>query len=1111
MRVPFRKNSDPFGPLIIANRNATWRAALEENIKILRLNGTDIQEIVRIRQDYLESMHKTLRSMIISGLFRSNTVSQMLEIAKLMDFTSVCTGPPTSIRRVIMAKSGKIPTVRRFDPFYRTWDAYTKVMEDTNKFFHMNAGNLCGMVELLIAQLFFKFAHTNKTWTFFYCTVIFESGNGHFSTHTPDGPLPNRLKVNNVGSDFTKDRATDVWSAMYDVLLIPKKDRYYEALTNMRSTPTVMENIACATAVAGKVINTPQPETNFQCMAMTENRDDQGALIHFGLARGAEGNNVTAFGRVEDPVTKNGVASQKRKITPVCILQISTNRPPKGADDAEKGKTIDAVAAVIQNGMNPPAQKKTKGSFGNSGSESVIPRNQELSDEMKHTVANFLAFSQNIAGLNVALLNNIGAAPIEVSTVSLGTYAWLCFYIKQYAGGMFDGFMVEGFSRAMEGYKSRGVIFSIWIKTISAMGRLQDMDEVVRQLWGDIQYDALPLVAIPGVSCNILYRCLNIGCFAILAVLAADLEIPYISWKSLSRFFGATGPPAEDDPDVTYREEFVILRDYVIRCLDSNRFCPNDDSPFGVHENISCYITNDGTDNTMLPTHKTSLMRIPVSKDKEDGEDITTKVAQRIESKVGRQLVTIMQMGPGFYPYKYALIKLLNEFKPDFRGLRCPREMYFSKKHFQVLGILQLATGMADYDDPDPMACAKTANFKAGPNDIRSNAVGLNLWSALGLVSLMGGTELHSNLTKTVSNKMMEIILSYSPSGFTPGGISPGFDYDLVTTKPIKLYHPAEDRPNHFWRPENAAFVHTGVLTLAPAIGRFLPEDCFALPLPDIAKTLHCDIMEVPGNAYTVSLFPFLFLESSREGLTYVSCHQSTPTLEPDVWYSFHIPHFSDGEYGAMIIHSKEDTVVVSHFNQDRTLKDTHQLDMFDWDDFLRKENMVITPLLKRLGACVSLDAPDDSDTQGVVPGRKILGCLISYPEHEALFNPSTCSYQALITKEMDVSEIFFHDVLTRALVPVGEILYLDADVIQDARFHIPTGVGRVLYTRLSVPNTDSPVEGKLYVAASYQPMNARGRRESFSTCVTFVVNPWDVQLASEYIGNPKDVVKHLK
>lgn len=214
-----------------------------------------------------------------------------------------------------------------------------------------------------------------------------------------------------------------------------------------------------------------------------------------------------------------------------------------------------------------------------------------------------------------------------------------------------------------------------------------------------------------------------------------------------------------------------------------------------------------------------------------------------------------------------------------------------------------------------------------------------------------------------------------------------------------------------------------------------------------------------------------------------------------------------------MIIHSKEDTVEITRYDRDRALKNTYQLDMFDWDDFLRKENMVITPLIKRLGACVSLDAPGgdvEDGTQGAA-GGKILGCLISYPDHGGLFNPSNCSYQALITKEMDVSEIFFHDVLTKALVPVGEPLYLDMDVIQDDRFTIPTGEGKVLYTRLSVPNTAHPVEGKLYVAAVYQPLNARGRRESFSTCVTFVVNPWDVQLASEYSGPARDIVKHLK
>jgi hypothetical protein len=205
-----------------------------------------------------------------------------------------------------------------------------------------------------------------------------------------------------------------------------------------------------------------------------------------------------------------------------------------------------------------------------------------------------------------------------------------------------------------------------------------------------------------------------------------------------------------------------------------------------------------------------------------------------------------------------------------------------------------------------------------------------------------------------------------------------------------------------------------------------------------------------------------------------------------------------------MAIHSKEDTVVITRFGKDRALKDTYQLDMFEWDDFLRKENMVITPLIKRLGACVALDAPEGT-------ARRILGCLISYPEHGALFNPSTCSYQALISKDMDVTEIFFREVLTEALVPVGEVLYLDMDVISDDRFTIPTGAGKVLYTRLSVPNTAQPVEGKLYVAAVYQPMNARGRRAGCTSCVTFVVNPWDVQLASEYSGDTANIVKHLK
>jgi hypothetical protein len=113
----------------------------------------------------------------------------------------------------------------------------------------------------------------------------------------------------------------------------------------------------------------------------------------------------------------------------------------------------------------------------------------------------------------------------------------------------------------------------------------------------------------------------------------------------------------------------------------------------------------------------------------------------------------------------------------------------------------------------------------------------------------------------------------------------------------------------------------------------------------------------------------------------------------------------------------------------------------------------------------------------------------------------------------MEVTEIFFYKVLRHALVPVGEVLYLEMSVIEDDRFRAQGGTSgtKVLYTRLSVPNVRVPEEGKLYVAALYQPINNRGRRENYSSSITFAVNPWDVQLVSEYKGDTRDIVKNLK
>jgi hypothetical protein len=79
------------------------------------------------------------------------------------------------------------------------------------------------------------------------------------------------------------------------------------------------------------------------------------------------------------------------------------------------------------------------------------------------------------------------------------------------------------------------------------------------------------------------------------------------------------------------------------------------------------------------------------------------------------------------------------------------------------------------------------------------------------------------------------------------------------STQPVKLYIPTiKQRPQHFLRPNEPSFVRNGVLPIAKACGRFAPEDIMHAPwLSAVAKQLHCDVMEVPANAFTV--LPFIF------------------------------------------------------------------------------------------------------------------------------------------------------------------------------------------------------------------------------------------------------------
>ncbi len=182
-------------------------------------------------------------------------------------------------------------------------------------------------------------------------------------------------------------------------------------------------------------------------------------------------------------------------------------------------------------------------------------------------------------------------------------------------------------------------------------------------------------------------------------------------------------------------------------------------------------------------------------------------------------------------------------------------------------------------------------------------------------------------------------------------------------------------------------------------------------------------------------------------------------------------------------------------------------LDFSTWEETLRAKGIVITPLIERAGAAVAIvETHPETQTKTTT-----IACLVPPAENDGrLLDVCDLTYHALLSADMLTARVFFVDILTDSLLPVGEILYLNMQVLDDAKFREMGRAGKLLYTRLDIPHVRVPEVGKLYVTCLHQPRGSSRRSSKGATAITLAVNPWDVQLASEYTGDPSNVIKNL-
>ena len=688
--------------------------------------------------------------------------------------------------------------------------------------------------------------------TFFFVTISVMAGNGHFQCMTPDGPVPCRIKPNTTGMDFLLARVMEIWNALYDKIMIPPKDRHNLILNCMRYTATVWENLVTAQAAAGRLVAVPPPDANFQAMSLTEIRDSLKSLIQYGPPRNEQIGQTVSLNSQEVNTTR--VALTKRKLGNNNIVVLASNVGSKNGEQKEEGNTLDVVCHVLPAGVAPPVPKRRRIELNDTETNANTARNQPL--ENQEIAVNCIAYTSNMAGLYVGLLNHIGAFSTEINPVVSSALDWGFFYIKQYVSSSMDTFIRDNFSRMREGYKSRAVIMSIWLKTIHALSLGKSKDETIQHIWFDIHTDAVSMACVPLVFCNLLARGVHMGSLIMSNVIATHLRCPVVSIKNLNAFFDMEAPPDPARMDAGFRDDFQQIQEFIRLCFSNNRFCPPEDSPICRMSNISCYISGDATQDLLPVNPKTSLLRVPLGKDKDESNDITYKVALRIAAQFGEELFGQCHMGPDVSTYRLALVYLVERFAPDFRGLMS-HKTFFSRKHLTVLGLQHMAPGMPDYMDSPHPPFARQFNIRVR-EQVQSQAIGVNVWSLLTVASLIGSTDLDPYVSDCFANSLAEIILSHAPASITPGDIcaTPRFN---TSGQPAKLYIPGfMPRPKHFLRPNEPSFVRNGILPIAKACGRFAPEDLLHVPqLSALCKQLHCDIMEVPANAFTVSVLAF--------------------------------------------------------------------------------------------------------------------------------------------------------------------------------------------------------------------------------------------------------------
>lgn len=853
----FSASVDPFKALIVVNCQKIWWDGFVKDVAYRRNNGMSVDQAVDSFQRYLMGVICNHRGMIEGGTFRSKAISQMMFICDTMNIEEVCRLSDRSLFHRLRRMRARMSTNRRYDRMDCALATLLDMFQEINRSFYLNSANLAFLFELMISHLMYNFGGINDTWTYFFAMIMIMSGNGHFKVTVAGGAvIHDNRKINSTGTDNTVNRKGDIMDTIYDPLGIAHHERFLKMLGCSRFSATVFEQASNASAAPGtsstamELFAQPPPDLNDRPLYMTEMRNDSlNPVIKDVLQRNETSTeNVALTSTDTSRGTNNRVLAVKKRTNQPRLMAACTNV----LDDvfsAERTRTASVVSDVLCSGSGIPCNKRSRQQFQDISRDVNTGRHRALDDREG---VSFVVFALIFVETYVGLVNRTRATPTEINQTVAAYMEWGCFFLQQYAECMMNPTVRENFSRMVQGYTSRGVALTVFIKGIDHLSRLTSVDEkmdTVKALLQDVMVDGLTMSCVPYVLTRITARGLDMGMILIIMSIAEDMNVPVVSWDGLNRFFEDDEPPVEGDDHL---EEYTMIRNFFVECINSRRFAPEDDADWDVNHNISCYITGEGREN-LAPLHETQgYLRFSFNKDKTGDEYLLfSKIARRFLKLKGRDMFKTCHMGPETVTYKLAFEDLL-KYMVDLRGL-ASRKMFFFRKHLTKMGLIRFMPGVTDYDDAEALPFARHVTFKES-GQVKSEALAVNISLLLAIPALAGMIMVHPSVVDATAIGLVTQVLAKAPASFTPANRVRTRVFGPDST-PMQIYLPQTGRPEHFLRPQDDTFPSTGILPLARRIDRWLPEDLCHCPwLYMLSCHLSCTILEVPASAIYVSI-----------------------------------------------------------------------------------------------------------------------------------------------------------------------------------------------------------------------------------------------------------------